>query len=113
MNCSRILPNPPTWLNFEQSRIENWKISTREGLLKAESGTSLFEKLCPRETTGKEVKEQDNAVRVKSVHNGTGKVMQDCREEEMLSVPVPTSLRHFRLTNLNLSQQICVCVKSW
>lgn len=48
MNCRRILPNRPTWLNFEQSRIEIWKIAIREVLLKAENETLPFKNLVPR-----------------------------------------------------------------
>lgn len=48
MNCRRILLNPPTWLNFEQSRIEIWKIAIREVLLKAENETLPFKNLVPR-----------------------------------------------------------------
>lgn len=37
MNCTEILLNPPMWLNFEQSRIEIWKIAIGEVLLNAPS----------------------------------------------------------------------------
>lgn len=56
MNNSRILPNPLTWLNLEQSRIENWKISMREALLEVENGAVPFKKPCPQKPQKKESK---------------------------------------------------------